>query len=99
MKLYVGNLPYDVKDSDLTDIFVPFGEVESVKIITDRYTGASKGFGFVEMSSRKEGELAIKELNGKTIRNRQIVVNEARSREERGRSGRQRPRGSGRGRF
>lgn len=99
MKLYVGNLPYDVKDSDLTEIFVPYGEVESVKIITDRYTGASKGFGFVEMSSRKEGELAIKELNGKTIRNRQIVVNEARSRNERGGPGRQRQRGGGRGRF
>ena len=101
MKLYVGNLSYETNESELNEIFIPFGEVESVKIITDRYTGASKGFGFVEMSTRKDGELAIKELNGKTVRNNQIIVNEARPRTTRGGggAGRSRPHTGGRGRF
>jgi len=99
MKLYVGNLSHDVSDSELREIFLPFGEVESVKVITDRYTGGSRGFGFVEMSTREDGERAINELNGKIIRNRKIIVNEARSRPNRGRPGGHRPRSGGRGRF
>jgi RNA recognition motif-containing protein len=78
VKLYVGNLSYEVTDAELNELFSPLGVIESVKIITDRYTGNSKGFGFVEMSSREEADKAINELNGKTIRNRAIVVNEAR---------------------
>ena len=95
-KLYVGNLSYEISDSELNDIFAPFGVVESIKIITDRYTGVSKGFGFVEMSTQEGGERAINELNGKMIHNRKIVVNEARSRPNRGGPGGYRPRGRGR---
>ncbi len=87
MKLYVGNLSYETSEEELTQLFAPIGKVESVKIITDRYSGISKGFGFVEMSSRPEGELAIKDLNGKTLHNRTIVVNEARARTGAGRPG------------
>jgi RNA recognition motif-containing protein len=78
VKLYVGNLSYEVTESELNELFSPFGVLESVKVITDRLTGNSKGFGFVEMSTRQEADQAIKELNGKTVRNRAIVVNEAR---------------------
>ena len=81
MKLYVGNLSYEISESELATIFQPFGEVASAKIVTDRYSGVSRGFGFVEMSTREEGEKAITELNGTTVRNRTIVVNEARPRE------------------
>ena len=80
MNLYVGNLPYHTTESDLTDQFAAYGEVESVKIITDRDTGRSKGFGFVEMASRSDGEQAIAGLNGKDIDGRQIKVNEAKPR-------------------
>lgn len=78
LKLFVGNLSYEVTESELNDLFAAFGEVVSVKIITDRLTGNSKGFGFVEMSTRQEAEQAIQGLNGKTVRNRSIVVSEAR---------------------
>jgi len=97
MKLYVGNLSYEMSESQLSDLFTPFGAIESAKIITDKYTGNSKGFGFVEMSSREEGEKAISELNGKQINNRAITVNEARPKPERGSSG-GRGGGGGRGR-
>lgn len=80
MTLYVGNLAYNTPETELKDLFASYGQVESVKIITDRETGRSKGFGFVEMSSRSEGEKAIAELNGKEIGNRQIKVNEAKPR-------------------
>ena len=83
MKLYVGNLSYEVSESELNDLFSPFGEVEETKIITDRFSGRSKGFGFVEMTSREDGERAIKELNGKVVRERTIIVNEARPRQSR----------------
>jgi len=100
MKLYVGNLSYEMSESQLSDLFTPFGAIESVKIITDKYTGNSKGFGFVEMSSREEGEKAISELNGKQINNRAITVNEARPKPERGSSGgRGGGGGGGRGRY
>jgi len=78
VKLYVGNMSYDVTDSELNDLFTPFGTVESARIITDKFTGNSKGFGFVEMANREEANKAMDELNGKTINNRAIVVNEAR---------------------
>ena len=77
MKLYVGNLSYNTTEQNLTDMFSQYGQVESAKIITDRYSGQSKGFGFVEMSSRGEGEQAITALNGKELDQRQIKVNES----------------------
>jgi cold-inducible RNA-binding protein len=98
MKLYVGNLSYETTEPELNDLFSPLGNVESVKIITDRYSGVSKGFGFVEMSSREEGEQAIQELNGTTVRNRTIIVNEARPQVSRGGGGRRPSRGGGGGR-
>jgi cold-inducible RNA-binding protein len=87
MKLYVGNLPYQTGESELETMFAAYGQVESAKIIMDRDSGRSKGFGFVEMSSRSEGEQAIAELNGSDIGGRQIKVNEARPRENRGGGG------------
>ena len=83
-KLYVGNLPYSVSDSDLQAMFTPFGTVESAQVIVDRDTGRSKGFGFVEMSSPQEGQAAIEGLHDKDVGGRKLVVNEARPREERG---------------
>jgi RNA recognition motif-containing protein len=77
MNLYVGNLSYNLKEADLAELFAPYGQVESAKIITDRYSGQSKGFGFVEMASRADGEKAIQALNGQSIQNRQLKVNEA----------------------
>jgi RNA recognition motif-containing protein len=88
MKLYVGNLPYDTTSEDLARMFEGSGTVESATVITDRDTGRSKGFGFVEMSSREEGEEAINALNGTEINGRSLTVNEARPREERGGGGR-----------
>lgn len=84
MKLYVGNLSYDISEIELKELFAPFGEVESVKIITDQYTGKGKGFGFIEMSTRSEGEQAISELNGREVKNRKLTVNEARPKTARG---------------
>jgi len=99
MKLYVGNLSYQTTESELRDIFTQYGEVESAKIITDRDSGRSKGFGFVELSSRSAGEQAIAELNGKEIDNRQVKVNEAKPRSnDRGGGGFGR-RGGGYGRY
>jgi RNA recognition motif-containing protein len=86
-KLYVGNLPYSVSDSDLQAMFTPFGTVESAQVIVDRDTGRSKGFGFVEMSSPQEGQAAIEGLHDKDVGGRKLVVNEARPREERGGGG------------
>ena len=77
MKLYVGNLAYSMNETELNEMFVPYGTVMSAKIINDRYSGQSKGFAFVEMSSRGEGHKAMEELNGKTINNRALIVNEA----------------------
>ena len=77
-KLYIGNLSYDVTEAELEDLFKKVGNVVSVTIITDRYSGKSKGFGFVEMGSEKDAETAINQLNGKTFKERTIVVNEAR---------------------
>ncbi len=76
-KLYVGNLPYSATEQDLSDKFAAFGTVKSVKLITDRDTGQSKGFGFVEMSSDSEAQKAMQELNGSSLDGREITVNEA----------------------
>ena len=84
MKLYVGNLSYATTADDLRAWFAQAGTVISVDLITDRYSGESKGFGFVEMSNQSEGENAIRMLNGQTLDNREIRVNIARPREERG---------------
>ena len=80
MNIYVGNLSYGMSESALRDAFAAFGEVSSVKILMDRETGRSRGFGFVEMPNRSDSEKAIKDLDGKDIEGRKIVVNEAVSR-------------------
>ncbi len=92
-KLYVGNLSYNVTDSELQELFSEFGTVESAAVIQDRMTGRSKGFGFVEMSSDAEAQAAISGLNGKDHSGRALTVNEAKPREDRGGGG-----GGGRGR-
>lgn len=78
MKIYLGNLSYDVTEDDLKTALNPFGQVDSVAIITDKYSGRSKGFGFAEMASRTEGQAAIEGLNGKELKGRALNVNEAR---------------------
>ncbi len=82
MNIYVGNLPYSVGEDDLQGIFGEYGEIESVKIITDKYSGRSKGFGFVVMDNDEEAKAAIENLNGKTVDSREITVNEARPRKD-----------------
>ncbi len=82
-KLFVGSIAYSVNDSQLQDFFASVGTVVSAKVIMDRDSGRSKGFGFVEMSSDEEAAQAVKELNGKDLGGRALVVNEARPREER----------------
>ena len=89
-KLYVGNLPYQVRDSDLEQAFSQFGQVTSAKVMMERETGRSKGFGFVEMGSDAEAQAAIEGMNGQPMGGRSIVVNEARPMENR-------PRGFGGG--
>lgn len=80
-KLYVGNLGYGVRSSDLEQLFAAHGTVRSAEVITDRATGQSKGFGFVEMSSDQEAQAAIAALNGKDMGGRSVTVNEARPKE------------------
>jgi len=82
-KLYVGNLSYNVRDEDLQQAFAQYGSVSSAKVMMDRDTGRSKGFGFVEMGSDAEAQAAINGMNGQSLDGRAIVVNEARPREER----------------
>ena len=82
MKIYVGNLSYEVSEEDLRLALEEFGQVESVTIIKDRDSGQSKGFGFVEMASKAEGKSAIEGLNGKELKGRELNVNEARPRTE-----------------
>ena len=86
MNIYVGNLPWSLSEEDLREAFGAFGEVESVKIITDKFSGRSRGFGFVEMPNREEGEAAISGMNEKDLKGRAIKVNEARPRTENRRS-------------
>lgn len=94
MKLYVGNLSYQTSSDQLKQLFSQAGTVDSVTIVEDRETGRSRGFGFVEMSSRTEGEKAIEQFNGVEFNGRTLTVNEARQREDRGMGGN---RGGGRG--
>lgn len=99
MKIYVGNLSYDVTEDELRQEFSAFGKVESVSIITDKYSGRSKGFAFVEMPTVSEGQAAIAGLNGKTLKDRTLNVNAARPRsDDRGGSYGDR-RGGGGGKF
>ena len=85
MNIYVGNLSFEVTETSLQDAFAEFGEVASARVITDRMTGRSRGFGFVEMTNNTEAEAAIQGLNGKDFQGRALTVNEARPREDRGR--------------
>ncbi len=94
-KIYVGNLSYQTTEHDLTELFEQVGQVESVNLITDRDTGRSKGFAFVEMSA-EDADQAIERFNGKEINGRALTINEARPREERGGS---RGGGGGRGGY
>ena len=83
MNIYVGNLSYSLSESELRDAFAAYGEVSSVKVLMDRETGRSRGFGFVEMPNQGEAEIAVAEVNGKEVGGRPLRVNEARPREER----------------
>ena len=82
-KLYVGSLPYSTTEQELNDLFAQHGSVKSAKVITDRYTGQSRGFGFVEMGTDEEAQKAITALNGTALGGRTLVVNEARPQEKR----------------
>ena len=84
MKLYVGNLSFQTSSEDLQELFAQAGTVESASVVEDRDTGRSRGFGFVEMSSKEEGQAAIQQLNGKEVGGRALTVNEAKPREDRG---------------
>ena len=95
-RIYVGNLSYQTTENDLADLFSQVGEVDSANIITDRDTGRSKGFGFVEMGN-EDADKAIAQLNGVELNGRTITVNEARPREERGGGGNRGGYGGGRG--
>src|ERR687893_2184179 len=87
IKLYVGNLSFQTTGEELRTLFSQAGNVESANVVEDRDTGRSRGFGFVEMSSREEGEAAIQQFNGKEFGGRNLTVNEARPREDRGGGG------------
>lgn len=87
MNIYVGNLSWGLKDQDLANLFAPFGEVASAKIVTDKFTQRSKGFGFVEMPNDEEAQAAIAQLNGSEIEGRNLVVNESRPKSEGGGGG------------
>ena len=82
MNIYVGNLSWGLKDQDLANLFAPFGEVASAKIVMDKFTQRSKGFGFVEMPNDEQAQAAIAQLNGTEIEGRNLVVNESRPKEE-----------------
>jgi len=87
MNIYVGNLSYDLSEENLRQAFEAFGQVSSATIVKDKYSGRSKGFGFVEMPSAEEARSAIGQLNGKELKGRTLNVNEARPRPEGGRGG------------
>ena len=90
MNLYVGNLAYGVTEDELRETFAAFGEVASVNLITDKFSGQSKGFAFVEMPSNREADVAIKELNGSTLSGSNLKVNQAQPRGSRSSGGRSR---------
>ncbi|TCT20830.1 RNA recognition motif domain-containing protein [Thiobaca trueperi] len=92
MRIYVGNLPYSVTDDDLRNIFGEFGDLAAAEVIKDKFSGQSKGFGFVDMPNNSEADAAIKALNETDMKGRKLTVNEARPRAER-------PRGGGGGRY
>ena len=96
MNIYVGNLSFEVTEQDLQETFEAFGEVTSVKIIKDKFSGQSKGFGFVEMPQKGDGESAINGLKDKDLKGRKLNVNEARPRSGGGRQGGKGPGGGGR---
>src|SRR5512136_2715392 len=98
-KLYVGNLPYSATEATLRELFAPLGEVTSVSIITDRDSGRSKGFGFVEMATEAAAQQAISQINGKSLDDRAITVAEARPQADRGGGGGRGGYGGGRGGF
>ncbi|MGB8951569.1 MAG: RNA-binding protein [Candidatus Aminicenantales bacterium] len=87
MNIYVGNLSRDVSEADLKELFQAFGEVASASVIKDKFSGESRGFGFVEMPNKEEADKALSSLNGKEIKGRNITANEARPRTDRPRSG------------
>jgi RNA recognition motif-containing protein len=96
MNIYLGNLPYNLSEDEITELFEGYGAVNSVKLITDKFSGRSKGFGFIEMANDDEAKKAIDELNGTEIKGRNITVNQAREKtEDRGDRG---SRGGDRGR-
>jgi RNA recognition motif-containing protein len=82
MNIFVGSLPWSIEEADLRESFEAYGAVDSVKVVTDKFTGRSKGFGFVEMPNDEEGQKAIDELNGATVQGRAIVVNKSEPRPE-----------------
>jgi RNA recognition motif-containing protein len=84
LKLYVGNLPFGASEEDLRKLFSEAGAIQSVKIVTDSYSGRSRGFGFVEMASQAEAEKAISLVNGKTFMERTLIVSEAKPQKKRG---------------
>ncbi|MGH7860327.1 MAG: RNA recognition motif domain-containing protein [Candidatus Binatia bacterium] len=84
MRIYVGNLPYQLTDEELREVFAQHGQVDSATVIRDKFSGQSKGFGFVEMASREEAEAAIATLNGSDLQGRRMNVNEARPRPDSG---------------
>jgi RNA recognition motif-containing protein len=84
LKLYVGNLPFGASEEDLRKLFSEAGAIQSVKIVTDSYSGRSRGFGFVEMASQAEAEKAISLVNGKTFMDRTLIVSEAKPQKKRG---------------
>ena len=84
MNIYVGNLSWGLKDQDLANLFTPYGEVASAKIVMDKFTQRSKGFGFVEMPNDEQAQAAIAQLNGSEVEGRNLVVNESRPKEDNG---------------
>jgi RNA recognition motif-containing protein len=87
MNIYVGNLSWGLKDQDLANLFTPYGEVASAKIVMDKFTQRSKGFGFVEMPNDEQAQAAIAQLNGSEVEGRNLVVNESRPKEDNGGGG------------
>lgn len=87
MNIYCGNLSYDLTEEELREAFAAHGEVDDARVIKDKFSGKSRGFGFVEMANDEEGRAAIEALNGKELKGRELKANEARPREERGGGG------------